>query len=114
MTRYTVKHCPLIKKWWVRDNREAQLTVAFKLKREALAQAREWNVEENLADTVEAHEIEIVHCGLTEKRDEIGIHLTNPYGSEIAESLHRAERDLFPTVFCHWSNVVRLPVRGAT
>lgn len=111
--KFSVRYCRVIKKWWVYDNSRLERTVAFKLKREALLQAREWNVEHNVAQTVEASEPTIIPCGLTERRDEVGIHLINPDQYEIRDAIETAERDLFPSIFCHYSNVIQLKREAA-
>lgn len=37
-----------------------------------------------------------------------GIHLHNPTEREVEQAIELAQRDLFPTVWVHWDNVVCL------
>lgn len=52
--------------------------------------------------------VNIIATTLLNDRDKVGIHLSNPSIYDKRDAIETAERDLFPTIYCHYSNVVSL------
>src|ERR1700676_3321171 len=52
--------------------------------------------------------MKIYICPNDQYKVNIGIHLNNPDGSYLDDAIERAQRDLFPAIYCHYD------VRGTT
>lgn len=103
--RFSIRRCEVIRKWWVYDNSKAQRTVAFKTKKEALAQALVWNKEEDTRPKV-------VYAGLNDSLYKLGIHIFEPDARAFENALGDAEKHGFETIYVHTSKVISI-LRGA-